>query len=386
MKRIYLDHAATTPLDKEVLEAMKPFLTKNFGNASSLHSFGREAREAIESAREIIKKKAKAKEHELIFTSGGTESNNFAIKGIAFSNHKKGKHIITTKIEHDCVLNTCKWLEKQGFEVTYLSVDKDGFIDLNELESNIRKDTILVSVIHGNNEIGTIQNLKEIGKICKEHSIYFHTDACQSFTKAKIDFEYVDLVTINAHKIYGPKGIGGLFIRKGISIEPLLHGGGHEFGLRSGTENVASIVGFGKAVEIARKEHIEYMKRLNKILIKGALEIEETRLNGPPPEKHRLCNNANISFRWIEGEAIVLRLDSKGIACSTGSACSSRSLEPSHVLLAIGLSPEDAHSSIRFSVGKENTKEEIKYTIECLREVVKDLRKASPFYKSSKKS
>ncbi|MEM5829030.1 MAG: cysteine desulfurase family protein [Candidatus Aenigmatarchaeota archaeon] len=384
MKRIYLDHAATTPIAKEVLEAMKPFFNKKFGNASSLHSFGREAREAIEHARDIIKKKANAKDHELIFTSGGTEANNFAIKGIAFANRKKGKHIITTKIEHDCVLNACKWLEKQGFEVTYLNVDKEGFINLNELEDKIRKDTILVSVIHGNNEIGTIQDLESIGRICKEHDVYFHTDACQSFTKTKIPMEYVDLITINAHKIYGPKGIGGLFIRKDVKIDPLLHGGGHEFGLRSGTENVASIVGFGKAVEIARKEHVDKMQALNKMLIKGALEIGETRLNGPLPGEKRLCNNANISFKWIEGEAIVLRLDSFGIAASTGSACSSRSLEPSHVLLAIGLTPEDAHGSVRFSVGKENTKEEIKYTIECLKKIVEDLRSVSPFYKTSR--
>ncbi|MEM5779386.1 MAG: cysteine desulfurase family protein [Candidatus Aenigmatarchaeota archaeon] len=384
IKRIYLDHAATTPIAKEVLEAIKPFFNKKFGNASSLHSFGREAREAIEHARDIIKKKANAKDHELIFTSGGTEANNFAIKGIAFANRKKGKHIITTKIEHDCVLNACKWLEKQGFEVTYLNVDKEGSINLNELEDKIRKDTILVSVIHGNNEIGTIQDLESIGRICREHEVYFHTDACQSFTKTKIPMEYVDLITINAHKIYGPKGIGGLFIRKDVKIDPLLHGGGHEFGLRSGTENVASIVGFGKAVEIARKEHVDKMQALNKMLIKGALEIEETRLNGPLPGEKRLCNNANISFKWIEGEAIVLRLDSFGIAASTGSACSSRSLEPSHVLLAIGLTPEDAHGSVRFSVGKENTKEEIKYTIECLKKIVEDLRKASPFYKTSR--
>ncbi|MEM7816591.1 MAG: cysteine desulfurase family protein [Candidatus Aenigmatarchaeota archaeon] len=382
MKRIYLDHAATTPIAKEVLEAMKPFFNKKFGNASSLHSFGREAKEAIENARDIIKKKANAKDHELIFTSGGTEANNFAIKGIAFANRKKGKHIITTKIEHDCVLNACKWLEQQGFEVTYLNVDKEGFINLNELEDKIRKDTILVSVIHGNNEIGTIQDLESIGRICKEHDVYFHTDACQSFTKTKIPMEYVDLITINAHKIYGPKGIGGLFIRKDVKIDPLLHGGGHEFGLRSGTENVASIVGFGKAVEIARKEHVDKMQALNKMLIKGALEIEGTRLNGPLPGEKRLCNNTNISFKWVEGESIVLRLDSFGIAASTGSACSSHSLEPSHVLLAIGLTPEDAHGSVRFSVGKENTKDEIKYTIECLKKIVEDLRKASPFYKT----
>jgi len=376
MKRIYLDYAATTPVDKKVLLAMKPYFYKKFGNASSIHEFGREAKEALENSREFIKRKVFAKDHELIFTSGGTESNNFAIKGIAFANRNKGKHIITTKIEHDCILNACKWLEKNGFEVSYLSVDKEGFVDLGELERTIRKDTILVSIIHGNNEIGTIQDLREIGKICMKKGVYFHTDACQSFMKAKIDFDYVDLVTVNAHKIYGPKGIGGLFIRRGVKIDPLLHGGGHEFSLRSGTENVAGIVGFAKAVEIMKERDIENMKRTRDLLIKGALKIEKTKLNGPKGEK-RLCNNANISFVGVEGEAIVLRLDENGIAVSTGSACSSRSLEPSHVLLAIGLKPEEIHSAIRFSTGKETKKEEIKYVVEILEEVVKDLRKIS---------
>ncbi len=376
MRRIYLDYAATTPISKEVLEAMKPFFYKKFGNASSIHKFGREAKEALENSREFIKKKSSAKEHELIFTSGGTESNNFAIKGIAFANRKKGKHIITTKIEHDCVLNACKWLENNGFEVSYLSVDKEGFVNLEELEKTIRKDTILVSIIHGNNEIGTIQNLKEIGKICMKKGIYFHTDACQSFMKEKIDFDYVDLVSVNAHKIYGPKGVGGLFIRKGVKIDPLLHGGGHEFSLRSGTENVAGIVGFAKAVEIMKEKDIENMRKTRDLLIRGALKIENTRLNGPKGEK-RLCNNANISFIGIEGEAIVLRLDEKGIAVSTGSACSSRSLEPSHVLLALGLRPEEIHSAIRFSTGKETKKEEIEYVVKTLEEVVGELRNIS---------
>jgi len=376
MRRIYLDYAATTPLAKEVLEAMKPYFYKIFGNASSLHKFGREAKEALENSREFIKKKACANEHELIFTSGGTESNNFAIKGIAFANRKKGKHIITTKIEHDCILNACKWLEENGFKVSYLSVDKEGFVDLGELERTIRKDTILVSIIHGNNEIGTIQDLKEIGKICMKKGVYFHTDACQSFMKEKIDFDYVDLVTVNAHKIYGPKGVGGLFIRKDVKIDPILHGGGHEFSLRSGTENIAGIIGFAKAVEIMKEMDIENMKKTRDMIIKGALEIENTKLNGPKGEK-RLCNNANISFIGVEGEAIVLRLDEKGIAVSTGSACSSRSLEPSHVLLALGLKPEEISSAIRFSTGKETKKEEIEYVVKTLKEVVKDLRKIS---------
>ncbi|MEM7826906.1 MAG: cysteine desulfurase family protein [Candidatus Aenigmatarchaeota archaeon] len=381
MRRIYLDHAATTPIAKEVLEAMMPFFAEKFGNASSLHSWGREAREALEKSREIIKRSVHAKNHELIFTSGGTESNNLAIKGVAFAGRKKGKHIITSAIEHDCVLNATKWLEKQGFKITYLPVDREGFININELEKSIREDTILVSIIHGNNEIGTIQDIDKIGEVCSEHGVYFHTDACQSFTKVPIDLEKnnIDLLTINAHKIYGPKGIGALIIRKGVKIDPLLHGGGHEFGLRSGTENVAGAVGFAKAVEIAREDDIEYMAMLRDMLIKGALEIKDSRLNGPESGKRRLCNNANFSFKYIEGEALILRLDSKGIAVSTGSACSSKSLEPSHVLLAIGLKPEDAHGSIRFSIGRENKKEEIEYTIEALEDSVKALREISPF-------
>ena len=381
MKRIYLDHAATTPIAKEVMKAMQPFFDKSFGNASSVHTLGREAREAIDDSREIIGKKLNAKNHTVIFTSGGTESNNFAIKGVAFANRKKGKHIITSKIEHECVLNSCRWLEKQGFEVTYLPVDKEGFVNLNELEKAIRKDTILVSIIHANNEIGTIEPIEEIGKICSKHEVYFHTDACQSFTKVPINLkkQNIDLLTINAHKIYGPKGIGALVIRDGVKIDPLLHGGGHEFGFRSGTENVPGIIGFAKAVEIAKEKDVEHMRKLRDILIKGALEIENSRLNGP--RERRLCNNANFSFKYIEGESLVLYLDMKGIEASTGSACSSRSLEPSHVLLAIGLTPEDAHGSIRMSVGRENTKDEMKYTLEVLKESVEILRKISPFGK-----
>ncbi|RLJ09116.1 MAG: cysteine desulfurase NifS [Candidatus Aenigmatarchaeota archaeon] len=379
MKIIYLDNAATTPVAPEVMEAMKPFFTERFGNASSLHFLGKQAKEALEKSREKIMKKVNAKEHKLVFTSGGTESNNFALKGTAFANKDKGKHIITTKIEHDCVLNACKWLEKQGFEVTYLSVDREGFVDLNELEESIRKDTILVSIIHGNNEIGTIQDLKEIGKICQEHEVYFHTDACQSFTKVPIDLkkEHIDLLTINSHKIYGPKGVGGLFIRNGIKIDPLSHGGGHEFGLRSGTENVSGIVGFAKATEIIKDKDIKHMTKLRNMLIKGVLEIEDAWLNGP--REKRLCNNTNFSFRYIEGEALMLYLDVKGIAASTGSACSSKSLEPSHVLTAIGLKPEDAHGSLRLTLGKDSTEDEIKYTIEVLKQSVDSLRKISPF-------
>jgi cysteine desulfurase len=382
MKRIYLDHAATTPVAKEVVDAMLPFFTEKFGNASSLHSFGREANRALEDSRETIVKRVNAgKEHNLVFTSGGTESNNLALKGVVFANREKGNHIITSKIEHDCVLNCCKWLEKQGFKVTYLPVDREGFVSLEDLEKSIRKDTILVSIIHGNNEIGTIEPIEEIGKICSKHGIYFHTDACQSFTKVPINLkkQNIDLLTINAHKIYGPKGIGALIIRNGVKIDPWLHGGGQESGLRSGTENIASIVGFAKAAEIAKEKDVEHMTKLRDMIITTILEIKDSWLNGP--KKQRLCNNTNFSFRFVEGESLILHLDSKGIATSTGSACSSKSLEPSHVLTAIGLTPEEAHGSVRISIGRENTKEEIDYTIESLKEAVDILRKISPFKK-----
>jgi len=384
--KIYLDNAATTPLAKEVLEEMLPYFSEKFGNASSIHSFGIEAREAIEKSREKIAKKLNAEPDEIIFTSGGTESNNLALKGIAFANRDKFKdinekpHIITTKIEHSCVLNTAKFLEKNGFEVTYLDVDEYGFVDAEKFESAIKKNTILASVIHGNNEIGTVQNIEELGKICREHEIYFHTDACQSFTKEEIDVkkQNLDLVTINAHKIYGPKGVGALYVRNGVKIEPLLHGGGHEKNLRSGTYNTPGIVGFGKAVEIIKKSDIERMKNLRDYLIKRVLdEIPNSRLNGHPTK--RLCNNANFSFKNVEGESLLMLLDNAGISVSTGSACSSRSLEPSHVLTAIGLLPEEAHGSLRISLGIYNTKEEIDYTVENLKKIVERLRNLSPF-------
>ncbi len=376
--KVYLDNAATTPIAPEVLEAMLPFLKEKFGNASSLHQWGREAREAIENARTIIAQKLNCEVSEVIFTSSGTESNNMAIKGIAFANRDKGKHIITQKTEHPCVLNTCKWLERHGFEVTYLDVDEYGMVRLEDLEAAIREDTILVSIMHANNEIGTVQPIEEIAKICREHEVYFHTDACQSFTKETLDVKRfgIDLVTINAHKIHGPKGVGALIVREGVKIEPLLHGGGHEFGLRSGTENVAGIVGFGKAVEIAKPEHNEYMRKLRDLLIRRVLdEIERVRLNGHPTR--RLCNNTNFTFYGIEGGSLVLRLDARGIAASTGSACSSIKLEPSHVLLAVGLKPEEALGSLRLTLSRYNTKEEIKYAIDVLKEEVADLRKST---------
>ncbi len=387
MKRIYLDYAATTPVDPRVLRAMEPFFTKKFGNTMSLHSFGREAKKALEEAREKVASLIKAEAKEVIFTGSATESNNLALKGIAFANRKKGKHIITSKIEHDCVLNSCRWLEKQGFEVTYLPVDKYGLVNPSDVDAAIRKDTILVSIMHANNEIGTIEPIKEIGKICREHGVYFHTDAAQSYGKIPIDVNKmnIDLLTANAHKVYGPKGVGALYIREGVEIEPLLHGGGHEFGLRSSTVNISGVVGFGAAAEIAKKEMKKEAKRLTKLrdmLIKGVLKIKDSHLNGHP--KKRLPNNTNFWFAYIEGEALVLYLDAKGIAASTGSACSSASLEPSHVLLAIGLKPYEAHGSLRLTLGRWTKKEEIKYVLEVLPEVVEKLRKISPFKKGWK--
>ena len=380
--KVYFDNGATTMLAKEAFDAMKPFFSKSYANASSLHELGREAREAIEGARAKIAKKMGANAQELIFTSGGTESNNLAIKGIAFAYKEKGKHIITTKIEHDCVLNACKWLEKsEGFKVTYLNVDKEGFVDIEQLKKEITDETILVSVIHANNEIGTIQNLKEIGNIVKEHgkNTLFHTDACQSFTKTilDVDKQQLDLCTINAHKIHGPKGVGALYIRKGVRIVPLSHGGGHEFNKRSGTENVPGIIGFGKSVELLDEKGIKQVHKLRNYMMdqieKG---ISNVVFNGS--REQRLCNNINYSFKFIEGESLLLHLDMAGIAVSTGSACSSKSLEPSHVLLALGLPHEIAHGSIRFTLSKYSTKEEVDYTIKHLKEAVRKLRKMSP--------
>lgn len=380
MKEIYLDNAAATPAAEEVIEAMMPYFNEKYGNASSLHSYGKEAKEALEKSREKIADKLNAEPYEIIFTSGGTESNNFALKGVAAANKKKGKHIITTKIEHPCILNSCKWLEKEGFEVTYLGVDEFGLVDISDIENSIRKDTILISIIHGNNEIGTIQNINEIGKICSEKEVYFHTDACQSFTKVPIDAgkDNIDLITINSHKIYGPKGVGALYIKEGTKIDSLIHGGGHEHGRRSGTENVSGIVGFAKASEITTLEDIENMKKLRDYLIKRIInEIPNSKLNGHPEK--RLCNNANFTFKFIEGESMLMLLDMVGIAVSTGSACSSGSLEPSHVLSAIGLPPEDAHGSLRITLGKYNTPEEMDYTIANLKKIVERLRELSPF-------
>ena len=387
MKTIYFDNAATTKVDESVLKAIEPYFTEKYGNASSLHYIGEESRRAIEEVRNTIAKSIGAKYNEIIFTGSGTEANNFVIKGLFWShrdplrgkNYPEKNHIITTKIEHDCVLNACKWLETQGAKVTYLDVDNEGFVDLGELKKEITDKTILFSVIHGNNEVGTIQNLEEIGKICREKNILLHTDACQSFTKVPINVRKmnVNLMTLNAHKIHGPKGVGALYIREGIKIVPLLHGGGQEFKLRSSTENVPGIIGFEKAVKIASSSNVKKMEQLRDKLIRGILEIPNTKLNGARGNR-RLCNNINVSFNNIEGEAIGSFLNAKGISSSTGSACSSKSLDPSHVLLALGKSPLEANSSIRLSISKYTTEEEVDYVLQELKKIVEKLRKISP--------
>ena len=380
--KVYLDNAATTKVDNKVLKAMLPYFSESYGNASSLHLEGAESKNALEKARKIIAKSLGAKTSEIYFTSGGTESNNWAIKGIYWANPKKN-HIITTKIEHDCVLNTCRWLEKQGAEVTYLEVDKEGFIDLKKLENSIKENTVLVSVIHANNEIGTIQDLEEIGKICKSKNVLFHTDACQSYTKIPINVkkQNLDLVTINSHKIHGPKGVGALYIREGTNIELLLHGGGHEMRKRSGTENIPGIVGFAKASTNISNKELRRMEKLRDKLIEGVLsKISDTKLNGPKGNK-RLVNNINISFTNVEGEAVGGYLENKGIFVSTGSACMSNTLSSSHVLKALNLTDLEQNSSIRMSISKYTTEKEIDYVLKVLPEVISKLRKLSPLVK-----
>lgn len=381
-KEIYLDNGSSTMVDPKVVNAMMPYFSKEYGNASSVHKLGLNAKRAIEKSREEIASSINANKEEITFTSGGTESDNLAIKGIAFANKQKGNHIITTQIEHKAILNTCDWLKTQGFEITYLNVDKEGFVDAKRLEEAITDKTILVSIIHGNSEIGTIQNLEELGAICKKHNIYLHTDACQSYTKTDIDVkkQNLDLVTVSSHKIHGPKGVGALYVRKGTNITPLFHGGEHEFGIRAGTENVPGIVGLAEAVKLALGEnHINYMTKLRDKLIEGVLKIPDVKLNGP--KEKRLCNNANFSFKGIEGEALIGYLDQENIYASTGSACSEHSLEPSHILKAIGLSNEEANGSIRLTLSRFNTEEEVNYVLKVLPELVKKLRSISPFYK-----
>lgn len=385
--KIYLDYAATTPVDPRVKRAMLPFFSEKFGNTMSLHSWGQTAKLATEEAREKVANLMGAKSKEIIFTSSATESNNLALKGIAFANRDKGRHIIISPIEHPCIIESAKWLEKQGFEITKLKVDKYGLISPEDVKREIRKDTILVSVMHANNEIGTIEPIEKIGKICKEKGVLFHTDAAQSFGKLSIDLNKmnIDLMTVSSHKMCGPLGAAALFVKEGTKIKPLIHGGSHERGLRSSTTNVPAIVGFGKACEIYQKEGREESERLTKLrdkLIKGVLEkIENSHLNGHP--KKRLPNNANFWFSFIEGESLVIQLDLEGIAASTGSACSSEKLEPSHVLLGIGLKPQEAHGSLRLSLGRWTSEKEIDRVLEVLPKIVEKLRKISPFKSKS---
>jgi|TARA_Y100000310_G_scaffold130175_1_gene129372 cysteine desulfurase len=381
-KEIYLDNGATTKVDPEVLKAMMPYFSEKYGNASSTHVLGQESKKALENARKIIAESINAESNEMIFTSGGTESNNLAIQEIAYTNRDKGNHVITTKVEHKSILNTCKFLEKDGFKVTYLGVDKEGFVNPKELEKAITNETILVSIIHGNNEIGTIHDLEVLGKICKKNNVYFHTDACQSYTKTEIDVkkQNLDLVTLNSHKIHGPKGVGALFVKKGTNIHPLIHGGGHEFGLRSGTENIHGIVGFAEAVKSADKKYVGYMAKLRDKLIEGVLRIPHVKLNGPNEDK-RLCNNTNFSLKGIEGEAIVGYLDQERIYSSTGSACSEQTLEPNYVLTALGLSNEEANGSLRLTLSRFTTEEEIEHVLKVLPGIVENLRKMSPLWK-----
>jgi len=379
---IYFDNAATTQVDEKVVEAMLPYFTKHYGNASSQHIKGIDAKSALEKSRRIIAKSCGANPDEIIFTSGGTEGNNFALKGLFFQNFPEKDHIITTKIEHDCILNTCKWLENQGAKVTYLDVDKEGFVDIEELKNKITDKTIVVSVIHGNNEIGTIQDIKEIGKVCHEKNTLFHTDVCQSYTKTDINVkkQNVDLMTLNSHKIHGPKGVGALYIKQGVKLNPLMHGGGHEKNLRSGTENISGIVGFAKAVENGSSKYVKEMTRKKNHLIEELLKIPNVTLNGPV--KNRLCNNVNVSFNNIEGEAIGGHLEDLGIYTSTGSACMSHSLSTSHVLKALGLAPLQSNSSLRISISKYTTEEEVEYFLKEIKRIVEKLRKISPINNS----
>jgi cysteine desulfurase len=385
MKTVYLDYAATTPVDPRVVRAMLPYFSKEYGNSMSLHSFGQEAYRALEKSRQTVADFIHAHLEEIIFTSSATESNNLVMKGLAGVYGKKKNHIIISKIEHDCVLESARYLKSQGFAVTELSVNKEGFVNLQELERSMTDTTLIVSVIHGNNEIGTIQDIARIGAVCKKHHVLFHTDASQSFGKVPIDVSSlpIDLLTASSHKIYGPKGVGMLYLRRGVIIDPILHGGGHEWGKRSSTANVAGIVGFAKACELCEnvmKTENNRLSTLRDMLIEGILKsIKGTHLNGPRGNK-RLSNNVNISFSAVEGESLVLALDFNGIAASTGSACSSKNLTPSHVLTAIGLTHGEAHGSLRMSVGRFTTKEEVAYTIRELKQSVSKLRNMSPLH------
>lgn len=384
MKTIYLDNNATTKTDEEVLNTMMPYLLDNYGNPSSIYKIGRENKKAIEDSREKVAQILNCEPNEIYFTSGGSESDNTAIRGIAYSYKNKGNHIITSKIEHPAVLETCKQLEKEGFEVTYIGVNKNGIIDLEELEKSIKSTTILITIMFANNEIGTIEPIKEIGEIARKNNIIFHTDAVQAVGSVKIDVRKlnIDSLSLSAHKFYGPKGIGVLYVKRGIQFNKIINGGHQERNKRAGTENVAGIVGLSKAMDLAYRNleaNNKKVKELRNYYVKQIKEkIPYIKINGDMEK--RLPGNSNISFRFIEGEGLLLNLDLKGICASSGSACTSGSLNPSHVLLAIGLPHEIAHGSLRISIGKYNTKEEIDYVIENLVEIVGRLREMSPLW------
>ena len=386
MRRIYLDYAATTPTHPEVVKTMLPYFTEAFGNPSSIYSYGQEANEAIEEARAKVADLIGARNEEIVFTSGGTEADNFAIKGVACANESKGNHIITSSVEHHAVMETCKFLEKNGFNVTYLPVDEYGMVDPSDVKKAITGKTTIISVMHANNEMGTIEPIAEIGKIAREAGVYFHTDAVQAVGHIPVDVNElkVDLLSTSAHKLYGPKGVGALYIRKGTRIASFMHGGEQEKRRRASTENVPGIVGFGKAAELALQEIDVEAQRLTYLrdqLTKGILErIDHIHLNGHP--QRRLPNNVNMSVDFVEGESILLNLDLEGICASTGSACSSSSLEPSYVLLAMGLLPEQAHGSLRLTLGKWTGEEDINRVLEVLPRVVARLRAMSPLLKS----
>ena len=390
MKKYYLDNAATTPTDPRVLQAMLPCFTEVYGNPSSLHAFGQTAKHLVEEARKTVASFIEASPEEIIFTSGGTEANNTVVEGIAHDRREKGNHVITSKIEHHSILEPCHFLEKEGFEVTLIPVNEYGLVDPDDVRKAITEKTILISIMHANNEIGTIQPLTEISKIARENGIYFHTDAVQTFGHFPISVNelQIDLLSASAHKLYGPKGIGILYVRKGTRIEPILRGGDQEKRRRASTHNVPGIVGLGKAVELAKEEvvnEIEKLTVLRNMLIDGILtKIEHSRLNGHPSQ--RLPNNVNISFSYVDGESMLLKLDMEGIACSTGSACTSSNLEPSHVLSAIGLPLELAHGSLRFSLGRQTTEDNIRYVLEVLPGIISKLRSISPAYKNVAKN
>ncbi len=388
MERVYLDYAATTPTHPEVVKAMLPYFTDVFGNPSSIHACGQEAKGAMEEARVKVARIIGAQNEEIIFTGGGTEADNFAIKGVAYANESRGNHIITSAVEHHAVIETCKFLEERGFAVTYLPTDQYGMVDPDDVRKAITKKTIIISIMHANNEVGTIEPIAEIGEIAKEARVYFHTDAVQTVGHIPVNVNQMglDLLSLSAHKIYGPKGVGALYIRKGTRITPLIHGGSQERGRRASTENVAAIVGLGKAAELALHDmsaEAAWLTYLRDQLVKRLLEtIEYTHLNGHPTD--RLPNNVNVSIDFVEGESMCLNLDLSGICTSTGSACSSSSLEPSHVLLALGLSHERAHSSLRLTLGKWSTEDEISRVVEILSKTVAKLRAMSPLFKGQK--